>query len=88
MRRQHLPLYAIALAVLVIGALAVGVPASSLAIGLLVLACPLMMLFMHAGHGGHDAGESQVPAKSQDDRRSPAGVGRTHVDGQHRQEEE
>lgn len=39
-RRQQLPLYPIALAILVIGALAVGVPASSLAIGLLVLACP------------------------------------------------
>lgn len=74
MRRQHLPLYAIALALLVIGALAVGVPASSLAIGLLVLACPLMMLFMHTGHGGHDAGGSHAPAESQDDERRPAGL--------------
>ncbi|MFG2058748.1 DUF2933 domain-containing protein [Micromonospora sp. NPDC048930] len=65
MRRQHLPLYVTALAILVIGALAVGVPARSLASGLLVLACPLMMLFMHAGHGGHDAGGSRAPAKSQ-----------------------
>ena len=53
MKRQHLPLYAIALALAVVGALAVGVPARSLAFGLLALACPLMMLFMHGGHGGH-----------------------------------
>nr|WP_036344107.1 DUF2933 domain-containing protein [Micromonospora purpureochromogenes] len=57
MRRQHLPLYAIALALLVVGALAVGVPARSLVFGLLVLACPLMMLFMHGGHAGHGGHE-------------------------------
>lgn len=38
------PAHATALAILVIGALAVGVPTSFLAIGVLVLACPLMML--------------------------------------------
>ncbi|MEV5694889.1 DUF2933 domain-containing protein [Micromonospora globbae] len=54
MRRQHLPLYAIALALLAVGALAVGVPARSLVFGLLVIACPLMMLFMHGGHGGQE----------------------------------
>ncbi|MFI7523767.1 DUF2933 domain-containing protein [Micromonospora globbae] len=76
MRRQHLPLYAIALALLIVGALAVGVPAQPLFFGLLVLACPLMMLFMHgshggeAGHGGHgsrleqDATETTRPPSS------------------------
>jgi hypothetical protein len=28
---------------------------------LLVLLCPLMHLFMHHGHGGHDHGASQSP---------------------------
>lgn len=51
--RRHLPLYAIALAILIVGALALGVPARSVGFGLLALACPLMMLFMHGGHGGH-----------------------------------
>lgn len=55
MRRQHLPFCALVLALAVVGALAVGVPARSLAFGLLVLACPLMMLFMHGGHGGHSS---------------------------------
>jgi hypothetical protein len=67
MKRQHLPLYAIALAIGFVGALAVGVPFSTLAFGLLVLTCPLMMLFMHGGHGGHGgvhgSGEARPPAK-------------------------
>jgi peptidoglycan/LPS O-acetylase OafA/YrhL len=28
---------------------------------LLILACPLMHLFMHHGHGGHGAGQSSKP---------------------------
>ena len=31
--------------------------ASSALLLLIVLACPLMMLFMHRGHGGHDRHE-------------------------------
>ncbi|MGV9807372.1 DUF2933 domain-containing protein [Micromonospora chersina] len=48
-----LPLYAIAPAILILGALALGVPARSVAFGPLALACPLMVLFLHGGHGGH-----------------------------------
>ena len=57
MRRQHIPLYAIAVGLLVIGALAAGVPASTLLLLAVVLTCPAMMLFMHGGHGGQAAGE-------------------------------
>jgi len=32
---------------------------------LLLLACPLMHLFMHGGHGGHD-GDAEPPAKEGD----------------------
>jgi type III secretory pathway component EscV len=53
MKRQHIPLYASAVGLLVIGALAAGVPASTLLLLAVVLACPAMMLFMHGGHGGH-----------------------------------
>lgn len=53
MKRQHLPLYAIALAILVVGLAFAGVPVQTLLIGLLVLVCPLMMMFMMGGHGGH-----------------------------------
>ena len=53
MKRQHIPLYATAVGLLVIGALAAGVPASTLLLLAVVLACPAMMLFMHGGHGGH-----------------------------------
>lgn len=53
MRRQHLPLYVIALAIVVVGLAFAGVPMSTLLFGLLVLACPLMMMFMMGGtHGG------------------------------------
>ncbi|MEU5531484.1 DUF2933 domain-containing protein [Micromonospora chersina] len=60
--RRHLPLYAIALAILIVGALALGVPARSVGFGLLALACPLMMLFMHGGHGSHSGHGEQPPS--------------------------
>lgn len=55
MNRQQLPLYAITAAILVVGLVALGVPASILLYGALALACPLMMVFMMRDtHGGHD----------------------------------
>jgi hypothetical protein len=51
-KRQPWGLYAIALAILVVGLIALGVPASTLLVAALVLTCPLMMLFMmHGMHG-------------------------------------
>jgi Protein of unknown function (DUF2933) len=58
MRRQPWGLYAIALAILVVGLAALGVPASTLLLAALVLTCPLMMIFMMSGmHGGHDTAD-------------------------------
>jgi hypothetical protein len=55
MRRQPWGLYAIALPILVVGLVAVGVPAYTLLFAGLALACPLMMMFMMRGmHSGHD----------------------------------
>jgi hypothetical protein len=56
MKRQQWGLCAIALGVLVVGLIALGVPASTVFAGAIVLACPLMMLFMHgeSSHGSHD----------------------------------
>lgn len=51
MKVQHLGLYAIALAILVVGLAFAGVPLQTILFGLLVLACPLMMMFMMGGHG-------------------------------------
>jgi hypothetical protein len=51
MKRQYLPLYALALVVAIIGAVAVGMPVSAVLLLLVVLACPLMMMFMMGGHG-------------------------------------
>lgn len=69
MKRQQWGLYAIALAVLVVGLVWAGVPASTLLIAALVLVCPLMMLFMHGGggHGGH--GHGQPPEQDDHSRR-------------------
>lgn len=67
MKREQIPLYAIAAAVLVGVLIFAGVPP----IFLLLLACPLMMMFMMRGmdHGGsgHDHGDSGPSA--QQDRR-------------------
>jgi putative copper export protein len=53
----------VALAAAAVVLLYAGVPASRLLTWALVLACPLMMLFMHhggrAGHGAHDDGHSE-----------------------------
>ena len=54
MKRQHLGLYAIALAILIVGLAFAGVPVQTMLFGLLALACPLMMIFMMGGHGGSD----------------------------------
>ena len=58
MTRQQLPLYAIALVILVGGLALAGVPWQMILIGLLALACPAMHFFMHGGHGGN-AGSDQ-----------------------------
>jgi hypothetical protein len=59
MKREQRPLYAIAAAVLVVGLIFAGVPP----ILLILLACPLAMIFMMRGmdHGGmnHDHDDSQ-----------------------------
>ncbi|WP_405653394.1 DUF2933 domain-containing protein [Streptomyces sp. NBC_00019] len=47
-------LYAVAVAIVVVGALALGVPLGDLAFLLIVLACPLMMFFMMRGMRGGD----------------------------------
>lgn len=52
MKRQHLGLYAIALAILIVGLAFAGVPLQTMLFGVFVLACPLMMMFMMRGHGG------------------------------------
>lgn len=52
MKRQHVWWYAAAVAAAVIGAVALGAPASTILLGLALLGCPLMMMFMMGGHGG------------------------------------
>jgi hypothetical protein len=62
MKRRHLGLSAIALAVLIVGPAFAGVPLTTMLVGLLVLACPLMMMSMmggHGGHGGHGGSDEQ-----------------------------
>lgn len=58
-KRKQLGLYAIALAVLIVGLVFAGVPLQTVLFGLLVLACPLMMMFMMGGHGGHGGSDEQ-----------------------------
>ena len=69
MKRQDLPLYALVLAVLIVGLAFAGVPVGTLLVLPLVLACPLMMFFMMPGmdHGGsprrHDDDHSSGPGQ-------------------------
>jgi hypothetical protein len=70
MRRQHLPFYAIAAAILIVGLVALGVPFSRLSVLAVVLICPLMMMFMmrgmHGGNGHGGADQTEFPIKDQD----------------------
>ena len=61
MTRQQLPLYAIALVILVGGLALADVPWQMILIGLLALACPAMHFIVHGGNGGHggNAGSDQ-----------------------------
>lgn len=54
MKNRNYGLYAIAVAIAVVGALALGVPVSTLGFLAIVLVCPLMMLFMMRGMQGDD----------------------------------
>jgi hypothetical protein len=57
MKRQQWGLYAMALAILVVGLVWAGVPASTLLVAALVLVCPVMMFVMMGGmHGGDASG--------------------------------
>ena len=56
MKRQHLGLSVIALAILIVGLTLAGVPTQTLLFGLILLACPLMMMFMMGGGHGHGSG--------------------------------
>ena len=49
MKREQLPLYALALAVLVVGLAFAGVPVGTLVVLPFVLGCPLMMFVMMRG---------------------------------------
>ncbi|TQK49977.1 DUF2933 family protein [Streptomyces sp. SLBN-118] len=52
--QRNYGLYAIALAIVVVSALALGVPVGTLVLLGVVMVCPLMMFFMMRGmHGGH-----------------------------------
>lgn len=79
MKRQPWGLYAVALAIGVVGLVALGVDLSTLLVVVLVLACPLMMLFIRGGHSGHadhgaateDRDHSGTAPDSRDPRTNP-----------------
>jgi len=62
MKRPQWGLYAVAFAILVVGLVWAGVPASTLLIAGLVLLCPLMMLVMMRGMHSRESGQDNRPA--------------------------
>ncbi|WP_204299567.1 DUF2933 domain-containing protein [Actinoplanes campanulatus] len=74
MRRQPWGLYAIATAILVVGLIALGVPANTLLFAAFLLTCPLMMIFMMGGmRAGHGVGQN-AHALDQADAHAPDSV--------------
>ncbi|BCM64731.1 MULTISPECIES: DUF2933 domain-containing protein [Streptomyces] len=67
-------LYAVALAIAFVGALALGLPVGTLAVLAVAAACPLMMFFMMRGmHGGHDGHpmDERAPLRDRDHHQHP-----------------
>jgi type III secretory pathway component EscV len=65
---SNLGLFAIAVAIAVVGALALGVPVGTLAVLAIVAVCPLMMLAMmrtmhgdHSDHSNHSRHDQTIP---------------------------
>ncbi|MGW0885470.1 DUF2933 domain-containing protein [Streptomyces sp. NPDC002671] len=84
--RRNYGLYAVAVAIAVVGVLALGVPVGTIFLLLIVLACPLMMMFMMRGmrddggtQDGHDASRHDRPDDDPPTKhaRPPYGTGRT-----------
>jgi len=78
MKKEQLPGFAMVLVVLIVGLAFAGVPASTLIVVPLILACPLMMFFMMRGmdHGGsaHGEGDEHRDARGHGD-----GCGHDHT---------
>jgi hypothetical protein len=72
MKSQQWGLLAIALAVLILGLVALGVPALTLIFAAIALSCPLMMLVMMGGHGGHGSHGAQDHTTRDHDQHSTA----------------
>jgi Protein of unknown function (DUF2933) len=70
MNNRNYGLYAVAIAIAVVGALWLGVPVSTLAVLGLILVCPLMMFFMMRGMHGDD-GHGQEQRHDEADRAEP-----------------
>ena len=77
---NHLKYMLLGGAALFVASLAFGVPLQSALLFAVVLACPLMMIFMMGGHGDHGAsGNERGPlGDRQDERDDSAGHGRHH----------
>ena len=70
--RWLVPALGIAAAAAVLAVTVLGVPTSTLFTGALILACPLMHVFMMRGHGGH-GGQGDGDRAAHSDAQKPAG---------------
>jgi type III secretory pathway component EscV len=69
MKTSNLGLFAVAAAIALVGALLLGAPLGSLVVLAVVLACPLMMIFMMNGMHGDEGSASEH--HDSDHRRDP-----------------
>ena len=68
-RNPNVGLYAVVVAIGVVGALWIGVPVGTLVVLAVALACPLMMMLMMGGmHGGMHGGGDQHDRGDRDSR--------------------
>ncbi|MBN9634569.1 MAG: hypothetical protein J0H22_04955 [Actinobacteria bacterium] len=72
MKQRHFLWYSAALAAAIVGAIALGAPPVTVLLGLVVLACPVMMMFM-MGHMGDDHGAGHDSTDIHDEHHHSAG---------------
>lgn len=78
MKGRHLLWYAVALGAVAVGAMVFGMSASIILWALIVLACPVMMMFMMGGHGGGSKHGSTDEAQRSDSA-GPSSPGTRHI---------
>ncbi len=78
MKGSHILWYALTVGVIAVGAMVFGMSASTILWALIVLTCPVMMMFMMGGHGG-GSNHGSTDEAQRSDSAGPSSPGTHHI---------